>query len=70
MVHRFRKSDIIARLGGDEFIIFLKNIHSIENVKRHAEGLVDTMNLIYTQNNHSVNVSSSIGIALALSDGR
>lgn len=67
--HQFRKDDIIARLGGDEFVILLKNLDSDAVIERLAASLNRALCRTYTQDNISLSISASIGIARAPIDG-
>lgn len=67
--HQFRKDDIIARLGGDEFVILLKNLDSDAVIERLATSLNRALCKTYTQDDISLSISASIGIARAPIDG-
>lgn len=67
--HQFRRDDIIARLGGDEFVILLKNLDSDAVIEKLATGLGEALHKTYTQGDHSLSISASIGIARAPMDG-
>ena len=59
----FRKSDIVSRFGGDEFVIFLRNIHSEEEVENKIHELLKT-------NDNDYNVTKSIGAAIFPDDAK
>jgi diguanylate cyclase (GGDEF)-like protein len=61
-----RKDDLIARLGGDEFVILQRGIAGVEDAERLAERLVNLVGRTYLLGGHTVNVSASIGVALAI----
>ena len=65
-----RKSDIVARLGGDEFAIIQESgeqpIGSMELAMRLVERISDP----YQIDGHQVVIGTSVGIALAPSDGK
>lgn len=63
MRQHFREYDILCRLAGDEFVVFLKNI-PIDAIPRNLESLLKKLHLCYTENNRSVQVSASAGVAL------
>ena len=65
----FRQSDIIGRIGGDEFIVFLDNYESISLVRSKAQLLCDSLRKTYRKDDVSVEVTFSIGIALAPEHG-
>ncbi|MFZ3138463.1 MAG: EAL domain-containing protein [Thermodesulfovibrionales bacterium] len=57
--------DAVARLGGDEFAVLLLDIKNIRNVIRAAERLQNIIKLPIKINNHIVNITASIGIAVS-----
>lgn len=59
-----RKEDVIARLGGDEFIILQRSVARHEEAERLAERLVDLIGRTYVLDGHTVNIGTSIGVAL------
>lgn len=59
-----RQTDTIARLGGDEFLIILEHLNQKEDVKTIAQNIVEIINETYTIKNISINISTSIGIAI------
>lgn len=65
----FRSNDIIGRLGGDEFVIMLCNVRSDLFVDQLLQELCDSLTVTYTQNNISVTISASMGVAIAPKDG-
>ena len=60
-----RDSDTVARLGGDEFVIILENIRSKEDVKKVATKLLDNISRPLLVENHSIEITASIGINIA-----
>ncbi len=60
----FRTSDILGRIGGDEFFVFIKEYDTIDLIKRKAMELNKSLQLNYELDGVSVDLSSSIGIAL------
>ncbi len=60
----FRTDDVIGRVGGDEFFVFLKNFKSLEMLKIKAKEICRLFRKTYTENEASVNISASIGIAI------
>jgi diguanylate cyclase (GGDEF)-like protein len=64
-----RQGDLVARLGGDEFAIIQANVRDSESSERLAGRLVETVGKPYTINGHHIEISSSIGIAIAPRDG-
>lgn len=65
----FRAYDIVCRLGGDEFVVFLKNIPD-EAIERNIRNLLKKLNLKYYSEGNCVEISASLGIALAPLHGR
>ena len=65
----FRSTDIVGRLGGDEFIAMLCDVKSDHYVDIIASSLCRELTQTYTQENISITVSASIGIAVAPQDG-
>ncbi|WP_428737139.1 diguanylate cyclase domain-containing protein [Sulfurimonas sp.] len=59
-----RQTDTVARLGGDEFLVILENLNSKEDVKDIANKLVEIINETYIVKKLSINVTTSIGIAI------
>lgn len=60
----FRSEDIIGRVGGDEFLIFMKNISDEAAVAKKANELVNTLQIEFSANGHTLSLSSSIGVAI------
>ena len=63
-----RETDVVARLGGDEFIILLPNT-SFDGAKEVSQKILMLISKPYTIDNHTLNVTVSIGIALYPQDG-
>lgn len=61
----FRSHDIIGRIGGDEFLILLKNIPGEELVHERCATLLSTFRETFSSLIPDLNVSFSIGGALA-----
>ena len=55
----FRSSDVVGRVGGDEFLIFMSNAGSLDKVKKKAEILIKSCNLIFKGSRKKINVSVS-----------
>lgn len=64
-----RKSDLLARLAGDEFVILMQKIKSPTTAEILAEKLQQQLNQPYTYNNISLEITTSIGIAIYPIDG-
>lgn len=59
-----RDTDVVARLGGDEFLVILSDVTDEEATKRVAGLMLEAATLPFKFNNHEVQLSASIGIAL------
>ena len=59
-----RQSDTVSRVGGDEFVVLLSRIESEGDVEIIAKNILDTINQPFNIRQHSINISSSIGIAI------
>jgi diguanylate cyclase (GGDEF)-like protein/PAS domain S-box-containing protein len=59
-----RQSDTVSRIGGDEFVILLAGVENKEDVKIIAQKILDELNQPFNIDQHRINISSSIGIAI------
>lgn len=59
-----RAEDTLCRFGGDEFSLLLPNVLSKENVAAVAEKILETVRVPFNINDHEIQLSLSIGIAL------
>lgn len=59
-----RETDTVARLGGDEFTVILQGLSGIVFVERVAGKILEAMASPFEISEHSVSISSSIGIAM------
>ena len=64
-----RDTDTISRVGGDEFSIIQADIADATDAERLARRLSQTISAPYDLHGHLVMVNTSIGIALAPTDG-
>ncbi len=64
-----REGDIVARLGGDEFAIILVKSGEAAEIDGLCARIIETVGAVYEIDGHQVNIGTSIGIALAPSDG-
>ena len=64
-----RDGDTVARLGGDEFAIILQNMSEPADVDRLAARIIEVISAGYEVDGHQVSVGTSIGVALAPTDG-
>jgi diguanylate cyclase (GGDEF)-like protein len=60
-----RSDDEAFRLGGDEFVIALNNISEISRIKTVVANILDEFKSPFIFNNESIQISLSIGIAIA-----
>ncbi len=62
---RSKKPDaIIARLGGDEFTIILRDIRETDDAQKLADGILEAFKSPFTIGQHTINSSTSIGVAI------
>ena len=64
-----RQQDTVARLGGDEFILLLPEITSQEDAGKLAQKLLEKIRPTFNIEQHELNITLSIGIALYPADG-
>lgn len=64
-----RRSDTIARLGGDEFTAVLNEVESKLQVKNVAHKILKNLEEPFYLDGHTVNITSSIGVAFFPRDG-
>jgi diguanylate cyclase (GGDEF)-like protein/PAS domain S-box-containing protein len=65
-----RQSDTVGRLGGDEFVVMLPEIEASENATAVAEKILHALSLDFQIEEHNLQISSSIGIALFPEHGK
>jgi diguanylate cyclase (GGDEF)-like protein len=59
-----RKQDTVARVGGDEFLIVLTEVKDIIDAAVAAERLLDAIIGEYTIQDHTLNITCSLGISI------
>ena len=59
-----RESDMVARVGGDEFVIIVDSIHSVKDVTKVSEKIVQEISRIFLLEGKELFVTASIGISL------
>jgi diguanylate cyclase (GGDEF)-like protein/PAS domain S-box-containing protein len=65
-----RESDTAARIGGDEFVILLPTIETERDAKKVGEKILHALNQPFELAGHSLQISSSIGVAVYPKHGR
>ena len=65
-----RESDTAARIGGDEFVILLPTIETKPNARKVGEKILHALNQPFELAGHTLQISSSIGIAVYPEHGR
>jgi diguanylate cyclase (GGDEF)-like protein/PAS domain S-box-containing protein len=65
----FSEGEIIGRIGGDEFVVFTGNFTDVDQVMNKADTLRRTLETIYEDNEQTIPISGSIGIAIYPEDG-
>ena len=65
-----RESDTAARLGGDEFVVLLPTIEAERDAKLVGEKILQALNNPFELAGHSLQISSSIGVAVYPKHGR
>ncbi len=68
IIHTFRSDDIIGRIGGDEFMVFIKNNIDKNRISEKANKLLHDIHTSYTEKGQTIEISSSIGIAIVKDD--
>ncbi len=64
-----RNNDTVARVSGDEFTVLLGGVHSNEDVRRVAQGILKTLSQPVKLAGNEYFVSASIGISVTPGDG-
>jgi diguanylate cyclase (GGDEF)-like protein/PAS domain S-box-containing protein len=59
-----RETDTVARVGGDEFVILLSHIDHAQDAALVAEKVVRALNQPFDIEQHTIHISTSLGIAL------
>lgn len=59
-----RATDTVARLGGDEFILLFPEISGEDECQRMLARVMETIRLPIIVNDHEIQISASIGIAI------
>jgi diguanylate cyclase (GGDEF)-like protein len=64
-----RGCDMVARLGGDEFVALIDEVRSDEEIVPIVERIIKSLHKTFNINQHEINISASVGIAVAPRDG-
>jgi len=64
-----RESDTVSRIGGDEFVIILSHIEAELDATTVAEHIIKAISRPFNINQHMINISISIGIAIYPTNG-
>jgi diguanylate cyclase (GGDEF)-like protein len=64
-----RDTDLVARMGGDEFAVLQIGPDTVRSTEQLAQRIREVVSAPYVIDGHNVVVGTSIGIALAPSDG-
>lgn len=65
-----RQTDTVARYGGDEFVIILNHLDSATDAPRVAEKVLSNLSKSFFIDNHELNITASIGMAIFPDDGQ
>lgn len=68
--HGLRAEDLLVRWGGDEFIIVMTFVNALEDVRRTCDRLVTSLQAAFNVNHHSLQISTSMGVAFYPDHGR
>lgn len=64
-----REGDLVGRVGGDEFVVFIPQVKSLEDIKKCAQRLCNSVCAIDSGLGPENNISCSIGISIAPDNG-
>jgi diguanylate cyclase (GGDEF)-like protein len=61
--------DFVARLGGDEFVVLQTDVADESSAQRRGQAIVDDLSRPYAINGRDVEITASVGVAVAPRDG-
>jgi len=64
-----RETDTLCRMGGDEFLVLVEGLARPEDVESVAEAIIQQVRLPFDIDGHTLDVTTSIGIAVYPADG-
>ncbi|MBU2894259.1 EAL domain-containing protein [Colwellia sp. D2M02] len=64
-----KEGDTVARLGGDEFTLLLTEIKEVSHISKICQRVIDQVRQPYHIDGHTLQVTTSIGIAVYPDDG-
>lgn len=64
-----RTEDLVGRVGGDEFVVLIPKVKSLENIKKCAQRLCNSICAIDSGLDSENGISCSIGISISPDDG-
>ncbi|GGS17911.1 EAL domain-containing protein [Deinococcus knuensis] len=64
-----RSTDLVGRMGGDEFTVLLRRVNVRDDVTLVAQKLADALARPFTLGGQRVNITASVGCAVAPTDG-
>lgn len=70
LVALLRESDTVSRMGGDEFLLLLPEMERIEYAANAAERILHAVREPFVFEQHTVRVTTSIGVAIYPDDGK
>ncbi|MET0068057.1 MAG: PAS domain S-box protein [Candidatus Thiodiazotropha sp.] len=64
LLEDLRQGDTLARLGGDEFVLLLTELTTLYQGEQIVQRLLDSIAQPFHIDNHVINISTSVGIAI------
>ena len=64
-----KEGDTIARIGGDEFTLLLTDMREVDHICKACNRIVERLSQPYNIEGHTLNITTSIGIAVYPEDG-